>query len=326
MATETETALPTLHQAFESAEKEAAPDKETVKKSVETDTETDGLEKTQPEGTEAADQAEETAGQTTETTEESLLSPEEEKLTGKAREKALQRAFTKKTTVIAAERKELQRAQMLWDSFNEDPKGTIKFLAEQAGVTISEPDAKTTPAEPAKADTQPDPVTRLESELRTSLGSDLEFLADKFQPVFSYMRDLQSKLQSTKSEVQTITGQIGQSQARENIRRAGELIATFKSSHKDFDQVYPDMLKTMKRLTPAEDMSPEEYMDSVYHLATRGKLKVLAKKEAVAELQKAAQNAEPRARSASSSEVSAGTPGRLKDLKECFDEAERELA
>lgn len=325
MATETETALPTLHQAFESAMKDVAPDKETVEKPAETDTETEGLEQPQPEGTEAADQASETADQPT-VTEETLLSPEEEQLTGKAREKAIQRAFTKKTTAIAQERKQFERARMLWDSYNEDPEGTVKLLAQQAGIKLSEPDAKTTPAEPAKADTQPDPVLRLESDLRASLGSDLEFLADKFTPVFSYMRQMQSQLQSTASEMQSTKQAVVGQQIQESNRRAGELINTFKTSHKDFDQVYPEMLKTMKRLTPAEDMSPEEYMESIYCLATRGKQKVLAKKEAVAELRKAAENAEPREKSASSSEVIAGKPGRLKDLKECFEEAERELA
>lgn len=49
-----------------------------------------------------------------------------------------QAAFTQKTQALAQEREQLQAAKSLADAYQSDPQATVRFLAEQNGITLAQ--------------------------------------------------------------------------------------------------------------------------------------------------------------------------------------------
>ena len=81
-------------------------------------------EKAPPQATESADEPQ-------------LLTPEQSNLTGRAREKALNAAWTQKTQQLAEQRKQLAEAQRIYEAIQQDPQGTIAQLAQELGLTVA---------------------------------------------------------------------------------------------------------------------------------------------------------------------------------------------
>lgn len=105
----------------------------------------------------------------------------------------MQRAFTEKTTAIADVRKAADAYNNLMSQFNSNPTETLRLIANQAGVDLSQMGAPAGEASLVSAD---DPyVTELKQQIRAELITE-------FQPILSQVQKLQT--QSIESELSKI--------------------------------------------------------------------------------------------------------------------------
>jgi len=294
-----ETAPVTLDQAFEAAVTEHKPAEE-VKE--ETAGETESGEETE----QGAEETEKVADQLTETTEETLLSKEEaDKLSpeSKTAYKAMQKAFTQKTQKLAEERKGIEKYQQLIDSFEADPKATIKKLAEQSGLTLVEA------AQAAKeAENGEDPIL---TEVKKSLGPDLEFLAERVAPMF---QKLYKDIAEVKSDTEAQKARIAQVQAE-------DAAAAMTKEHPDWMKHAAQMNALSKKLQPA-GMDQLDYLKVLYKLVAPEKTPADQAKKIIAKLQKSAESSESNNAGVSDNNVQV-SPGKLPSIDEAYAAAQK---
>ncbi len=177
-----------------------------------------------------------------------------------ALEKAFKGAYTKKTQALSEQRKEFEQWGPLIESFKADPKATLLKLAPELGLTF---------AEAAKAETKAEVAQASEdalSTLRESLGPELAFLADKLAPALDRL---------VKQAVQPLEQHQQEQQIQAISKESESEVKAFVAKHPDWETHQPKMTALMAKMSPAVDsegkplMETSEYMEMIYHLASR---------------------------------------------------------
>ena len=305
---DTETALPTFQQAYASAKEEVES------KPAETE-DTEAREAGETEtATEPETEQKEEADQSPETSEETLL-PQEEvgKLKGEALKqyKAMQKAYTQKTQKLAQERKALEEYQGLIDQFKTNPTETISKLAQYYGLRVEEP-------EKARVEqTTKTAVDESVQELRQALGPEGEILADRLASALENMaRPVAQNL--VKNEVEPIKQQQEQMTAEALAAEAQADLEAFSTKRPDWKEYESKMVEIGQRFQPAvgSNMTSEEYMETLYILATKDKSDAKTTSEVVSRLNKAVKSA-----SQATAEVKANNVSPTAPKKPSFQEA-----
>lgn len=276
-------------QAFDDAVKQASQPQ-----SESSDTETQASE------TETA-QTEQPPAEATQAEEESaepLLSAEEQKLTGEAREKALNRAWTQKTQNLAEQRKQLEALQPLLEALQQDPKAAVTQLAQELGLEIT----PATGAEPAKVQEVTEEINAeltalLGPELGKSLGSIIEKAATRIAA----------------KAIEPVKSLSERQQLEAEVARSDAAIEQLKAKYPDAPKFDKKMAELSKMIHPVEGaMNAYQYLEMLYHLATRDISKAEARKEAIKAIEKSARSSESSTSAASSSQIKPAPPDAIK--------------
>lgn len=279
--TETETDTPSFQEAFAQAKEQhskaataetaeqAPPDEASTESDDESDEETT---------TEAAavvtDDKTKAAPKKPATTDDELISAEEftalqtkHAKNPDALLKDLVGVFTKKTQTLAAERKSVARLQQyepLLDAYEQDAVGVIKLLAEENGLELVAKGTTAPKTEPAAGE---EAVDTLLDEFRTTLGPELEYLADGLAPA---IKGLVEKL--TKTTVTEATKGLKAQQDTLLTKAATDatdaVMTTFGTTHPDWKDHEPAMMALAAKIEP-KGMTEVEFLEHLYQVATR---------------------------------------------------------
>ena len=183
--------------------------------------------------------------------------------------KALNTAFTQKTQAVAAERKQLAEQQKeleaykeLVESFKTDPKGTVRELAKNVGLDLSEVETKQEVKEAAD---------RISDILSKNLSPELQFLAPQLSPAIkAAVQELAS--QEIKREVEPLRQQAQRLQEETVKEQIEANLKQFTEKHPDWKKHEAEMTKLGQMYQPvAGKGSPSwmDYMEMLYYVATK---------------------------------------------------------
>lgn len=193
--------------------------------------------------------------------------------------KSLQAAFTRKTQEMSEQRKKFEQYQPLIEKFQASPQDTVRELAKHYGISLAE-------AKEVQAQATTDNVVE---SLKKHLGPELEFLADKFAPAIKEIVAAQAKEVVAPLQAQQ------QEFLDQNIAKQTEAeMATFEAKFPDWKKHEPAMTAIMAKFQPGKDsnIKTPEYLEMVYHLATRGQSEAAATRKVVDAINTAAKSAE----------------------------------
>ena len=282
-------------QAFAAAKTELDKPEPVAEKTVEApkgdDTKPAEAKETKPEQTDKpADQASETGE------ENELLSIEERaKLNaeGKKAYEKLMKSYTPKTQAIAAERKKiaeeretLAKHKELIEAFESDPKETLRRLAKVYDVPLQD----TKPESVKAVESQ---VSEMSADLLNVLGADNTELAQALSGVFEkHMKRVAETV--TKTEVEPMRKTLDETSQRAIAEAAESDMKVFESKHKDWKQFEPQIVELGKKFQPAPGakMSPVEYLDILYQLATADRSKASLTADVINRLNESAKSVE----------------------------------
>lgn len=282
-----------LDQAFEAAVAEHST-KEQAGEGGEA-VEDHGSGDTEAESTQQSQDTDEAQGATDEGAEEQLLTDEEfakVKDDPQAMRKAMNRAFTQKTQALAERRKQLDRYQRFIDAYEQDPLETLKQVAEQNGYRFVKPEEESTTEQPAKTtgdiEQAGDDAVDI---LREALGPELEGLADRLAPA---IKQLVSNAANSVVEqrVKPLEERSAQSEAAEAKRQYDAALDRLDGRHKGWTKYKDKMVELDKKLTPQKGTTLDEYLDMLYHLASRDAQTGTKTKQIVKKINEAAQKSD----------------------------------
>jgi hypothetical protein len=188
--------------------------------------------------------------------------------------KGMAKAYTQKTQALGDERR-------LIEMYKADPKGTLRLLAQQAGMTIPD-DPPPTPAEKA--------TDAVFEELAAVIGPEP---AKLLKPVFEKLARevVKAEVGPTQQATTTLVQQALATQVDSDVAR-------FKAAHGD--AITPDVEKAMvevsKKLPPAEGVDRVEYMEMLFKIVAPAKKEESAAAAVVERMKAAADKAEPTSR------------------------------
>jgi len=218
-------------------------------------------------------------------------------------------AFTKKTQELAEQRKQLEPYQQLIRSYETDPKGTVKQLYEHFF-----PQQDATPKQAAQA------TNAFLDQLRTGLGPELSFLADRMAPALENL--MQSYVGNQIAPVQE------RLEAEAAEREVNAELSAFEVKHPDWKQHEEKMAEIGRRFHPAPDPltgqppSTEEYMDTLYKLATFDISNAAKETEMLKRMTASAGKSESPSSGTPENRV-AKTPAKLPTFEEAFADAKK---
>lgn len=211
---------------------------------------------------------------------------------------AYNKLITTKTQAIAEDRKRVEKYGHLVDSFEKDPVGTAKALAEHLGVI-----QKSTPAAEA--------TDSVLTELSEIVGEDE---ARRLAPAFEKLakRVLESEIGPIKKQQELNNAKMAQEQTASILKSFGE-------KHPGWEKHETKMQELGTRLQP-NGMEPSEYLETLYYLSTRDIQSAEQTKRLAEKFNQAAQAAEPVASGVNANRVSA-TPPAFKTPHESWEAA-----
>lgn len=221
----------------------------------------------QPEGQTATDEA--NAQPPAEEGAELLTKQEIEALKSnpEALEKAFKGAFTKKTQELAALRKELEPLTQLLQEFKTDPQKTLQLLATQHGMTL-------TPAQQQAVATTPSEQELLQTALETydpaQISKAIEQITEKKYQALSEQNAVQVKAQQA----------------------ADDTLAKFNQKYPDWKQHEQQISQLAAKFVPAKGADGLEYMEMLYHMATKDKTEAQKTKEVLSRMKASAEKSE----------------------------------
>lgn len=132
-------------------------------------------------------------------------------------------------------------------------KQALASIAESAGLKIL-----------AGEETKREAKKNINTALKESLGSEWEFLADRLGPAIEAAID---------SKVGELRGEFHSAEEKQRLRDAEKATTRMYKVYPDFKMHEESVLKLMEKMTPAEGMSPFEFIESLYFVAKgrRGK-------------------------------------------------------
>jgi len=180
--------------------------------------------------------------------------------------KHLDGVLTKKFQGAAEARKKIEGYAELIEGLETDPDGTLKLLTQTLG---KQPDIPGAPAE-----------SQVKLKLRTALGPELAFLADKLAPAIEdLVNPLQQSVQDTSQKAALL--------------QAEQVLKTFGVTHPDWQQHEAEMTKLAKTIQP-NGMEESEFLELLYTQAKikKGVYAGEAAKTVVDQINRAASNSE----------------------------------
>jgi hypothetical protein len=214
--------------------------------------------------------------------------------------KSLQRGFTKKTTEISNERKELRSKAEVADWIRSDPDKAIRALAQARGITIAE--AK----QEARAEVT-DQLDELTSQWTKTFGPEV---ARAMRPVIEATAAAQAKalIEAQLGPVAAATRSLTEAATDRGLSAAiREFGATVSERGEDWDDdVQADMAAVMGRVAPGVDengqpIPVDEYLDNVHGIVMAQRARKDSLKTQIQRL-KAARESEPNSASVSTPE------------------------
>ena len=209
--------------------------------------------------------------------------------------KQYERHFTQKSQRIAAKARELESHSALIEALTTDPKGTVTQIAKQLGLQV---------APPAAVDTAQNKLVELFGE-------------DGAKALGPVLRDI----------VEESVAPIKKSH-EETLQKAA--FATAKAAHEKFVAAHPDYKKheksmvAMSKLIEAKPgMNENDYLETLYFLATRDKGVAAEAKKAINRMVKSATKSEPKSPAVPPSRVAPGPPRQFPTLQEAAEAARR---
>lgn len=180
--------------------------------------------------------------------------------------KELNRAFTKKTQAIAAERKTFERLrpyEALVDAYEEDPATTLQTLADEHGYDLV-PRGSAKPTGPAA---DPTPTKSDVDEFRDVLGPELEYLAEPLAPAVTTLID-----RKVAAALTAALGPVRQQQealvSHAATEQSAAVMTAFGKQHPDWQAHEPAMLALAQQITP-KGMTELAFLEHLYSVATR---------------------------------------------------------
>lgn len=212
--------------------------------------------------------------------------------------KNFQKGATQKFQQIASQKRILEE-------YSRDPEGFARRLAQHHGLNLAPPPPPT-PAGEA--------VDEVMEEMTGLFGAEA---AKALKPMFEKL--VGNVLQK---EVAPIKEQQEQMRMLGAAKQAEAVTGTFRAKHQDITpEIEQKMVELGQRFQPAEDIDPGEYLDSLYLLATAGRVKAETSKEVVERMKKAAEVQEPRRSVPSSSVPQTSKVKRGMSFDDAFDAA-----
>lgn len=234
--------------------------------------------------------------------------------------KELKGVFTKKTQALSEQRKALEGLEDYKDfiaDLRANPTDAIARAAEQFGLTVA-PKAK---AEETAAKTASAQIDALMEGFKAQLGPDLSFLADTLGPAVKGL---------VENIVKTTVGQaiepLQQSQQVLRDKAAAEAtdqtLSAFTKKYPEWQKHEPEMVKLGERFQPGKDVSADEYMESLYLLATKDTFVADGVKKAVERMTNGAKASEGKSESVADSKVTVARPANP-SFKDAYEAAKR---
>jgi len=232
--------------------------------------------------------------------EEELLSSEELealKDNPKALRKALNRAYTQKTQALAEQRR-------FAEAFRTDPQGTLRRVAAALGMRVTAPESK-------------EQVDEIHATLVDTFG---EEIAGKFRPVMDKLikQAVEAQVQPLRQAQEQVLSQAATTQSQTVLKAFGEKYPDWKKHEKA-------MLEHAKKIVPSGNggMTEFEYLEILYHQATRKSSEAETTKKVVDRLTKGAKKTDKPTRGAPASKVASTSSGRVPTFEEAFEAAKR---
>lgn len=210
-----------------------------------------------------------------------LISPERyEALKGNPEKlrKELNRAATKKFQKLAEQRRALEPYQAFIDAFNEDPAAALSAIAPQYGLEVK---TKDTP----KVD-QVDLNQVAISLLREAAGPEYEELAERLGPALTKLITTAAAEASKPliARQEALVRESGQRELAANLE-------AFTKRHPDWQQVEPQMVALTKLYPQGPGVKDQDYLESMYILATHNRTVGSRTKETLSRMVKSAETA-----------------------------------
>lgn len=225
--------------------------------------------------------------------------------------KELQSAATKKFQKLSAARKAVEPYAEFLKSYEDNPREAAIALAQQLGIEVKIPEGK------KKAEEAVEKIAdKVSALVKKQLGPEYADVAEKLgSAVYEAARMVaEDAIKPLRDDQDKIINDASTKEAQAEI-------AAFSKKYPDWKKHEGAMTKIAAKLKPTEGMTPGEYMEAVYHLATRKQSKGEAMKEAVKKLNKS--TSKPgKERTVSDKSVSK-KPGHIPSWDESVEAAER---
>jgi hypothetical protein len=162
----------------------------------------------------------------------------------KALYKSLHEGFTTKTQKLAA-------GDRLLRAFQSDPSGTVKALAQRAGVKLADESPK------------PDVRAALQTELTSAVGEDL---AAQLLPIFEKVAG-----KIAESQIAPLRAELDQQMARSVEEQSALVQEAFLQKYPDAKKYEREMMEAAKSIRPVTGSNAVKYLETLYLLATQQK-------------------------------------------------------
>lgn len=247
----------------------------------EADEESDPTEGDEGEDAAAAETGEDEAAE--ESTEETDEEPELSALDSEESFKALQRKhandpvalrkalvadYTKKTQAVSEQRRRFDIARpiiTLLESFEDDPAQVIREFGELAGLNVSIEGEATRPTAGSRRETAVSERTEdVIAELKTDLGEDLAYLADKLGPAIAKLVDrrLNTAAEPMRREAESVRERLANDETDRTM-------AALETRYPDWKEHEAAMTALSLEIAPARGQTMESYVEKLYKLASR---------------------------------------------------------
>lgn len=146
--------------------------------------------------------------------------------------------------------KEISKEDLALIKLLKDPrtqKAALSALVEQAGMKIA-----------AGVETKKEAKTSSLEVLKTALGPDWAFLAEKLEPGLKQLID---------DKVNELRGDFETNQQRQMLRESQEATERLYKKYPDMQRLESDIMSLMEKFPPSENLPPYEYLESLYIMA-----------------------------------------------------------
>ncbi len=227
--------------------------------------------------------------------------------------KEMNRGLTKKMQRLAATREALEPYSDFINSYAKDPRVAAIELAESLGIEVKRP--KSVEASEKAVEKLSDQIN---AKVRAALGPEYEDIADKIGTAIHDAASLMVE-EAVKPLKQGQESLISESAARE----ANNALEVFGKTHPDWKKYEKQMTSLSARYKPGEGVSEQEYLDTLYVLASREGKEGDAAKKAAKRINNSAKKSSGKSRSVSPEQVSAKSSGALPTFAESAAAARR---